>query len=372
MIRKLLQVLRPHDLKLRDATWDERFGAELVTILRRARVLHDAGLASTYECGGAHCGERRRVVPVPNDKTGRPYVALCAIDGGCLDLQLSENELRLSTLSFAGAIELLRAALRVQGAGAAAQIAPDVFALGAIERGGARADAFLALNPDLEAFPYFLTARGTAQRATIVFTNTTRWLPQPLVDLHGPGRRVEIVLLEDVLTLRNDAVVATEIATPRMRAPVLSPEPPACVRLDADGERVLSAEEYQATLERAALDLDLFLDFSTQHRVTKKKTVYRGGRRRDGAYSGVELRVSEAAVAAELIERSCRHAGYLKVRDLVAMRDHDRQTFNRAWQQLDPEPRAFLEKQPGSRDADAAFRFKPPRGRRWALLKPVP
>lgn len=367
MIRKLLQVLRPHDIKLRDAAWEERLGPELVTVLRRARVLHGSGLADWFDCGGAHCGERRRVVEMPGGPDGKPYLALCAIDSGCLDLPLSEDELRLSTLSFAGAIDLLRTALSIEGVGDAAQIAPDVFHLGAAERGGVRAEAFLALNPDLESFPYFLTARGTAQRASIVFANTTRWLPQQLVDLHGPGRRVEIALLEDVLTMRRDAIVSIEVppATPTAASE------PVCIVVDKDGERALSADEYRHVVDRAPSELDLFLDFSVQHRVTNKRTVYRGGRVRDGKYQLIEVRVSEAAVAAELIERTCRGGQYLKVRDLQSMRDHDRQTFNRAWQQLDPEPRVFLEKQPGSRDVDAAFRFRAPPGRRWALLKPA-
>ncbi|MBI2388658.1 MAG: hypothetical protein HYV09_03490 [Deltaproteobacteria bacterium] len=358
-------------MKLRDAAWQEKLGPELVTILRRARVLHDAGLASSYECGGAHCGERRRIVPSDDGVPGKPYLALCAMDGGCLDLELSEDELRLSTLSFAGAIDLLRGALRIEGVGAAAHIAPDVFLLGVTERGGLRTDAFLALNPDLESFPHFLTARGTAQRASVVFTNTTRWLPQPLVDLHGPGRRVEIALLEDILALRDGAVVATDVMAARVPAAARSPEPPVCVRLDVDGERALSAEEHERMLERAPLDLDFFLDFSVQHHLTAKKTVYIGGRRRAGAYERIEMRASEAAVAAELIERSCKSSGYLRLRDLVAMKDHGKQTFHRAWQQLDPDPRAFLEKEPGSRDVDAAYRFRPQHGRRWALLKPV-
>ena len=88
-------------------------------------------------------------------------------------------------------------------------------------------------------------------------------------------------------------------------------------------------------------------------------------------YEPIELRASEAAVAAELIEWSSRNRGYVRIRDLATMKDHDKQTFNRAWQQLDPEPRAFLEKEPGSRDVDTAFRFRPPPAKRWALLKPI-
>jgi hypothetical protein len=368
MIRKLLQVLRPHDIKLRDAAWDERLGAELVTVLRRARVLHGSGLADWFDCGGAHCGERRRVLEMPGGPNGKPYLALCAIDSGCLDLPLSEDELRLSTLSFAGAIELLRAALRIDGVGDAAQVAPDVFHLGVTDGGGMRAEAFLALNPDLESFPYFLTARGTAQRASVVFTNTTRWLPQQLVDLHGPGRRVEIALLEDVLTMRDGAIVSIG---GKPAAPIVTTAAPVCIAIDNDGERALSSDEYRYVIEAAPRELDLFLDFSIQHRITNKRTVYRGGRVRDGQYQPIEIRVSEAAVAAELIERTCRGGPYVKVRELHSMHDHDRQTFNRAWQQLDPEPRVFLEKQPGSRDVDAAFRFRAPPGRRWALLKPA-
>lgn len=368
MLRKFLQILRPHDLKLRDDRWRDKLGSELVAVLRRARALDAAGLAETYECGGVPaCGERRRVVAAPA-ADGHTHLALCAIDGGCLDLSLREPELRLSTLSFEATCELLCETLGIERAASFATVTPDVFLLGSVERSGVRADAYLALNPDLEAFPHLLTARGSASRATVVFVNTARFLPPTLIDLHGPGRRVEIVQLEDCLALENGALITRASARTLAAAPTPNTAP-VCVRIDEAGEHALDAEGYAAAVARAESELDLLLDFSTQHHLTKRRVVYAGGRRRNGRYEPIEMRTSEAAVAAELIERTCR-GGYVRPRDLERLQGNSMQTFHRAWQALDPEPREWLEKKAGTRDADAEYRFAPRRGRRWALLKP--
>lgn len=357
MITKLLRVLRPHDVKLRDETWHDNLGHELVTVRRRARVLHDAGLASTYDCGGDQCGERRRVISAPGEVPGKPYLALCAIDNGCLDLPLAEDELRLSTLSFAGACDVLRAALRIEADGPVTVAAPDVFLLGSLVRGGLRADAFLALNPDLESFPYFLTARGTAQRLSVAFVNTKRWLPQTIVDLHGPGRRVEIVLLEDVLGLVNGVVVGAEPEP----APVVST--PVATAISHDGERMLTEEDYLSLDREAARMFDLYLDAATLRTLGRKKFFRGGYRDAGGAFHESKLTFNEGRAVAEFVELARDRALAPSKLPTVADKNAD-QLFKTGWPKVDPARRAL-------RPEGSGARFAPPPGVRWALIKPV-
>jgi hypothetical protein len=374
MIRKFLRVLRSYELELHRERWERDIGDALFATLRRERVLYDGGVADWYECGG-RCGERRRVIEAPDEHPGKPYLALCAVDGGCLDKPLSEDGAHVWGFSFADAIAVLRRTLGIDGASETEEVVHGVFAIGSVDRSGIRADVFLAVNPDDDAFPHFVSARAHAQRAAVVLINTARWLPQAFVDAHGPGKRVEIALLEDMLAVRDGAIVATDTGE-RLRGRPKTSGVPVCLVIDADGERALDEAEYRELLGRAEHDLDFFLDVSTLHRDGRRKFFVGGIRHRPesggarGVFERVELRQTEGAAAVEFIERT--HRGrHVKPSELTTLADYEDalQVFRRAFEKLDPEPRQYVEQQPGSRDVHIAFAFRPSLGSRWAIVK---
>jgi hypothetical protein len=358
MMRKFLRVLQPADLTLQDASWEQLLGERLVEALRRASLLEDGPRATSLECGGDHCGEARRVVHCPGVAPGKDYVALCATDGGCMDVPLSEDDLRTSTLSWAGVAQLLRRLLRIEGRGKPTHVAGPVFGLGEIEKDGLRADAFLALNPD-EGFHHFLVARIAAPRPTVVFVTSARALDPALAEAHGPSSRVEVVLVEDVLCVESGVIAARDWRA--TRAPKANA--PAALLLSHDGERTLTAEEYLALVEHAAERFDLFLDAATPRRAGRK-TYFLGGRREGARWQEEHLTEGEAAAIAEFIVRA-RNAPIDIEKELTSVKDKvAKQLYKKGAAKIGATHRFILRERGGRA-------FRPPPGARWALIRTV-
>jgi len=360
MLTRYLASIAASKTPVHESTWRQRFGDPVVELLLAHRILFPAGTADWYPCGGT-CGRYRAVIE-EGKPTDRPFRAVCVEDTGCNGVQVSAAELTLLGHSFTNLIDVLCGALAIKPAPTPElALTRNVHRLGTMTRHGVATDVFLAISPEEEWFPMFLATRAAAGRPTWFLATTLRWLPDSLLASHGPGARIEIAALADVIDVCDGKIVPRE-ATP---APgVIRGTSAAAVAeiTDRDGTRPLSREEHDDLVENASERFDLFVD-TTEVRVGKRTFCVGGFREERGRYHETKLLPVEARGVAEFIERA--REAFLMPEELAALKEHDAaQYFRKGWPKVDKLRRSIVRQKLG-------YRFQPRADLRWAVVKPI-
>jgi hypothetical protein len=366
MIRRFLATLRATSRPLHARRLREVYGDTIVHALVAERILVDAGLASWYPCGG-HCHQRRAVIE-ESDKRSLPFVAPCAIDHGCDDAHLSQDDLRMLAMDFARLLDVLRRLLRIDPSAHVAEVIDDVVFVGALrpaagvaQGAGLRPDVFLALAPDEEALAFFLASRTAARRETVVLFADARLASTRAARVSGTAR-VHAIALEDVLSIDAGRLVARDLDV--LLRPPAAAGAAVAVLLSHEGERALTKDEYEAIVESAPELFDLFLDASRVHNAGKKR-YHVGGTRTASGYESTKLTEGQAKAVADFIRlarpvaaEAARRGGPRE------WTDAKRQLLKTGWKLVD-DSRSFIVR------GDDDHEFRPPPGARWALILPT-
>ena len=173
------------------------------------------------------------------DDGHRRLVAICGQSPPeCDPIELAEQDVATVRLALSGLTATMRKLLSVRpSAGHATHAtkgsarAREPIALGVQERrafGEVPRDAFLALRPEDDATPAWLTLRERVSRPAVVFVPTARRIASEVLARHAAGDRVEIVALEDALVVKNGAIaLSARAAGPALhvvRAAIAAPE----------------------------------------------------------------------------------------------------------------------------------------------------
>ena len=220
---------------------EERGGAVLEReLVRRAgeaafraavaeRLVEDAPRATSWPCDEMEDGCPRRIVDNVGDDA-HPLVAVCGQrERYCEPVLLTAEECARRKVSISGLHELLRRVFRIES-GAIGTIGEGVgvVSLGAQTYGARLRDVVFVQRADNAAVGPLLELREGAVRPTLVLVPTTNALPSAMITRYRPGSHVELVVLEDVLRARGDAVIMAAMAPPSAetaKAPGPDPEP---------------------------------------------------------------------------------------------------------------------------------------------------
>lgn len=242
---------------------------EVERALRASRVMRDGAPAVCWPCEEhADCV---REVHDNHPAAAKPFVARCSrVPAECHAVELSADDRAEVAISLPDFVRALRALLGVDDghastSGALPRRAIEPIRLGAQSSGGSR-DVFLATTLDSAALASFLALRGSADRPTLVLVPTASRLAPNTIARHGAGDHVEIVVLEDALTLR-DGALALLSARPRMRLVSATQDARPAHAEEADGRRQRDRDLTKASgvalrprvwgeLEIAAIDLE--------------------------------------------------------------------------------------------------------------------
>ncbi|MGO8992392.1 MAG: hypothetical protein ACLQVI_03625 [Polyangiaceae bacterium] len=187
--------------------------AAAVAALRAERVLEEGSPAEALPC--AHrAGCTREVREV-----GGRWLATCGqAPPECDDEWLARDDVRTLVIRLASLTRLIARHFGVRRAreelpqGTPGWGAPgEPRLLGTQERAaleGAVRDVFLSLRPRVEVTDAWLALRERAARAALVIVPTMKRLGPELPARHGPMDRVEILALDDALTVREGIVTA--------------------------------------------------------------------------------------------------------------------------------------------------------------------
>jgi hypothetical protein len=193
-----------------------------IAAARGAGIVRDAEPSPTFECPGAGCAREVR-------HGRRRILAVCTRDPAeCETLTLTADDLAQASLSVRA---LAATACRLFGIEPSKRVAAsgdEPILLGEQRHGASLRDVFFALHPARAAIASFLALRERAARATLVIVPTNAAIAPELSTRHGPGAHVELVVLADALTLRDDAIVLA----PRLRV-VRAPDSPSAVIAEA-------------------------------------------------------------------------------------------------------------------------------------------
>jgi hypothetical protein len=262
---RLLQRVRAPALPVGEFTM-EVGGSQSLQVLMRHGIVLRADPATWWCCGGAERSTcPRQIVENPMDR-GRPFRAICpASPSGCSSVLLTEHDLERLTTSTEAISALLRhlfgtiPGARLDGSGV---LGYKGIPLGTLGPPGRQRDVFLALEPLDSAFLAFVGDRRNARQHSLVLVPSAWRLPMGLLDRHGPADHVEILCLDQVLTIAGDEVV---LAMPPdlMSSTAGVDTQPFCRLLDPAGLRPIVAAEYQAILAGGQYGLLLDLTVMT-------------------------------------------------------------------------------------------------------------
>ncbi|MGZ3423123.1 MAG: hypothetical protein ACXVEE_35000 [Polyangiales bacterium] len=364
MLEKYLAAVTPTIGPRHVSTWRSKYGDALVDVLVAEGILHDAGRADWYPCGG-YCGEDRPVLR-RRSKPDQPYYAPCKIGDGCPGESLQESDLPLFRHSFSRFIDVLWVQLGITPSpNPELAISRGIHRLGTIARDGLASDVFLAVEvAPTDHFPQFLATRAPIARRSWVLASTLRWVPDLLQSAHGPGAHVEVCGLSDLLELRDDRIKRVGQPESIGASSSTAPRPrPAAMLLTKDGTRALGAVEYQEVVENAADRFDLFLDVATERQTGRRRFCVGGYRDEKGRYREVEIPSVDARGVADFIDRA--RDAFVLPEELPALRQHDAvDKFRRGWAKIDPGRRSIAKEK-------LTYRFQPPPGVRWAVVRAV-
>jgi len=257
--------------------------------------------------------------------------------------------------------DVLREALSIEPTEPVSEeIANEVFVLGTTLRDGALADVLVAIDPFGSGLARVFAALADAEHPVIVL------LPQYGVgDLRAAAvpSCVELLAIEDAIEPSVTGIRASAIWTrPRQESAV-------AVCVTEQGTRRVDLNEYEALVASADRDLDLLIDLVGLGGGRAAGEIIAGFRRAGRFETTKKLTLTEASALVELVE----HRGtYLRVDEMKSLRDvtTKEKIVQRGRRGVDEEWRLF-HKQPGATKQDLAYGFLPPKGTRFAVLKPV-
>ena len=212
LLSGFLQLFEAHgDRALPSHVVRERAGERALETLLDAGLLRDAGRMSHYECGGEDGeGCPRRVIE-DHMQRDRPLVAVCGRSpAACEAVRLTEAECAGVAIDVRALSNALAELFGAEAVGMKARAVAPLEKLGEARTNGSARDVFLVRRPSDRALANALSLRERAARRTLVLVPTARDLAGDLAAQYGPGGKVELVILEDVLAVRKTGLVLRE------------------------------------------------------------------------------------------------------------------------------------------------------------------
>ncbi len=278
----------------------ELVGEKYFSALEKHGIIQTGEPARWYPGPAEDPTTLRRIVENPGDPE-YPFVAIPDGDELNESVRLRRDEIALTTTSL---LHLLRACQELFGAAGPVSmdtmLFPHTYSLGTEADG--REVLFSSAISD-EGFPAFLLARKLLVRPTLVIVPArTQWMLPGLEPQHGPGDKVEIIFLEDELTLRKGDLARNGTRHPPQTPATIattSSFSPFCTVLTGGGEQVLSEEGYRRIVDRAG-SYALFVDTLVTIRAGRHpgRCVDDSSQLRD-----FSLTVHEAGALVELVDR---------------------------------------------------------------------
>lgn len=304
-MRRFLELLHrgacPTELTSR---FPDLIGREAFDALVAAGILQRGDPADWYPCPGGGDACPRRVVDNPGDPE-RPFVAIPGGDGVCCQaVPLRAEQLEQHTTSTPDLVRALRSLLGIEGDhDLDEELFPCTIRIGREASSGR--EVLLSTWPSSPGFGAFLRSRKGHRRGALVLAPArTRWLPSSIEAQHGPGERIELAFLEDLIEVcdgRLERVAAGSGAT-LVREPqaAYGAEPAAfCLLIGDEGRRPISDGEYREVVAEIEA-FDLFVD--TMAKVERGR--YRASKRlEDGTHEAGTLSFEQAHAIVELVER---------------------------------------------------------------------
>jgi hypothetical protein len=247
----------------------------------------------------------------------------------------------------------------------------DTVLLGTLRGQGDPYDVFLCVMTWHRTLNQLLAERMAVPRRTIVLVPTSNGVSLDIVHRHIPGGRVVLGFLADVVAVGHEGLIL-DPGFDHLLHPVGTAPAPFCMLFDAERNRLLTLEQYEAFIKRAD-EFDLFLD-ATFPRAGKR---YVGGKRDErGVYIPVALSRNEALAFVELVSRAAvtRASGLACLRAArvatpvrvveIARKKLDLKLGHRyKWRSLHAVG--------DTHGDDRSYLFKPPAGLRYAILAPA-
>ena len=344
-------------------------GDAQIHALQNEGILLPGTLADRYPCPGRGTGCPMRIVENADD-THFGLMAVPASTRCCHAIPLTFEE---ATEWYVDHLRLAARIAELHGVRGAPDVNahehPLTTALGRVPWRGVECDALLCLDLTRTGAAGFLFARTNKGRRTVVFTHARMDSNYPNLDQHfGPGDTVEIVYLEDCLSVAGDNLALLS-ALPQPLAGEGN-APAFCLLVTERGREIIDRATYDQVVANRRM-LQLFLN-----RIAGAGAECAAGRQLpDGTFESVNLSAQHALIVSELIEKSRP----LRVDQLDALRttgaDRRRKQVEAARKAIDVPlgTRKWRAIQLHRRSPSEAneYSFDPPDGMRFAALLPI-
>jgi len=363
----LQQGARPKDLT---SKFPAAIGPATFEALVATGILEEGDIADWYPCpgGGDECP--RRVVPNPGDAE-HPFVAVPGSGVCCKAVPLREEDLATHTTSIPAFVRVLRELLGLDGVfDLDEELFPCTVRIGQTVGEGLPREVLLATWPSCDGFAAFLRSRRGLPRGTLVLAPVrSRWLSPDLEAQHGPGEKVELAFLEDLLEVRDGRLRRTQHTIGPGRASAAAQPSPFCLLIAHDGRRTLDEAEYRDVVARAEA-FDLFVDEMSKVEAGRCRAGRRGA---EGTFCEATLTHQQAQVIVELIERrQGLRAGELAALGFNSNPEKVVETARRA---VDERVGRYqwrtIQTLRGEDSKAKRYLFHPPEGFRYAVLRPL-
>lgn len=346
----------------------ERFGALPVGAIAKAQLLEPGGVRNRYRCPSGLIGCSHEVTENPGDNVFPFVAAPPTFENGCRPVRLKSEDVEVWRISRRKFCILLNELFEIRGpANLRQEVFPYSLRLGRTVWERMDREVVFCTNFNAEAPLGYLTARKSSGYATLVLGHArTRYMPPDLESRFASGP-VQILFLEDVLTVVDGRISLRRSLSQEKPAPHADPAD-YCVRVTADIAEQIDESTYRATAARAE-DYDLFLDMLS----TLAGGRHRACRRDSSGFHDSALTVQQAWAYAELMERRRpMRAGELSALNSFGSPEKQVEAARRA---LDVkigryEWRATKLLRGDDRQANR-YLFQPPEGLRWVLLRPL-
>lgn len=336
--------------ELHIADWRKLLGTRTVELLSEVRILTESRHVRWYPCELSRdhtCA--LKVECDPDGSPSQPFVASCpGLTSG--PLRLAARDLTIHTFHRDAFMKELRRAFRVDGPMDFTPVGcREVFRIGDL-RGR---PAYLGLMPGFEGFEFWLAHCGEAY----VMVPIGRWLSTLSLGRCLPGSATEVIVLADVLEMREGGLVAHWPKAPREIT---------CVAYGHEGRFELTDREYRRLVARAA-QYDLFLDTT----YVARDNGYLGHKRHlDGTREETVLSRSEAAAIVELASRRVpMRLGQFRSIDvghLVRIVEHARKKLDVTLEQRSDW--RSIQTHKGITSEANEFHFHPPADLKWLVV----
>ncbi len=373
-LRELQRFRRPVLPRL---LFEEKIGAGSFEVLQRHRIVMPALTVDSWPCGGTWTEDCPRRLIEATPPTLTPYLAVCvASPMGCPAISLSENDVKTFATSLENFGALLRNLLTItpgptlRGATASGY---EPLHLGTVGLCGNQREVLLAPQPLDPTFEPFVHGRSSSGLGTTLLVPSGWRLPFRLLEQHGPGNRTEIICLDQMLTIRDQAITTTVagllLPVDRRMGPSQEPAPAPvfCEGIHQLGRSELTEVGYWDII-RIASTHDLLVDVASSI---------------DGGHYAVYHKDEEGApictpvspVEAFALIRLMIAGEALLARDLGLSRTRPQKAFEALRRKIERPPRrggwTALKTKPGNTPEELRYQFLPPADYRWAILRPL-